>query len=73
MWLKKGIESSHKVAVTVLTVNIVDLITIVMCFYKISHMLPDMDLEIGTVQETAHLDGSFSREIIQIFIFSNFW
>ena len=44
-----------------------------MCFYKFSRMSPDMDLEIGTVQETAHLDGSFSREIIQIFIFSNFW
>ena len=44
-----------------------------MCFYKISHMSPDMDLEIGTVQETAHLDGAFSGEIVQIFIFSNFW
>ena len=44
-----------------------------MCFYKISHMSPDMDLEIGTVQETAHLDGAFSGEIFQIFIFSNFW
>ena len=38
--------------------------SLVMCFYKISHMSPDMDLEIGTVQDTAHLDGSFSREII---------
>ena len=43
-----------------------------MCFYKIIHMLPGVELESRIDKETAHEDGSLSKEIIQISIFSNF-
>ena len=39
------------------------------CFYKISLMCQDMDLELSIHKETAHLDDSFLKEIIQISIF----
>ena len=41
----------------------------VMCFYKISLMCPDMDLELSIHKETAYSDGSFLTEIIHVYIF----
>ena len=38
----------------------------VICFYKISLMCPDMNLELSIHQETAHSDGSFLTETIHI-------
>ena len=35
-------------------------------------MCPDMDLELSIHQETAHSDGSYLTEIIQISTFFNF-
>ena len=44
-----------------------------MCFYKISLMCPDMDLELSIHKETAYSDGSFHTEISQISTFLSFF
>ena len=40
-----------------------------MCFYKISLMWSNMDLELSIHKDTAHSDGSFLTVIIQISTF----
>ena len=68
---------SDKVAITPLRINFErrqlrdkerNRIILLICdvFYKISHMSPGRDLELGMDIETVHEGGSFSKESIQI-------